>query len=72
VQELLRGALLATHLKYTVVLARRVDQKFGFMNGQGEGLFAINVLTGLHGLNGRNGMPMVWSGDDNGVDIRTR
>ena len=40
-----------------------------FTQGPGQGLFTIDVLTTAGGFNTDEGVPVVWCGDDDRVDI---
>ena len=42
-------ALLTSGLEDRVVLSGHLDHRLAFLDGQGEGFFAVNVASGLHG-----------------------
>ena len=41
----------------------------GFVDGVGHRLFAIDVLASFHGIDAHLGMPVVWRGHHNGVNV---
>ena len=63
-----RTALVA-HLHHTVVFQGRADQQFVFRRVMARRLLEIDMLAGLHGHDGRGGMPVVGHGDHHGIDI---
>src|SRR5262245_24937999 len=67
--ELLGGALLAAGLDDAVVLAGCLDHRPPLGDGQAERLLAVDVLAGLAGVDGDQGVPVVGHGDDDGIDV---
>ena len=52
--------------------AEGIDHDARFVNREGNGLLAVDVLTGLCGHRRDDRMPSVPRGDQDGIDIRTR
>ena len=67
--EFAAGALLAADLKNAGVAVDGVDQVFGFADGEGERLFAVDILAGGAGGGGEQAVPVIGRGDEDGVDF---
>jgi hypothetical protein len=52
--------------------AKGIDHDARLVNRQGNGLLAVDVLTGLCGHRRDDRMPSVPRGDQDGIDIRAR
>src|SRR5574344_202192 len=65
------GTLLAAHLHNAVVLTYGFFYGKTFGDGVGQRFLTINVFTGLAGIDGHEGMPMVGSSYFDGVDVMT-
>ena len=63
------GALLRAGLDDAVIFAGGGDHLAAFPNAVAYGLFDIDMLAGLTGPDGHEGVPVVWGGDDKGVDV---
>src|SRR5262245_19840158 len=66
---LVTGGRLRADLDDAVCGLGRLVKPLGLLDGASHGLFAINVLAGLHRLDGDRRVPMVGRGDDHGVDV---
>ena len=55
------ASLLGAYLENPSGFLGYLADLLALLDGKGEGLFAINVLACLHGLNGDSGVPMVRS-----------
>ena len=64
------ATLHRTGLEHAAVLLLRGDDLAGLVNGEREGLFAVDVLAGLHRLDGDVGVPVVRRRDADHVDGR--
>ena len=64
-------ALLGAGLPDDIGLANGVAHEAAFGDGEGEGLFAVDVFAGAGGGDGVEGVPVVGSGDLDGVDVWT-
>ena len=62
-------ALLATGEESDLVIVHRFDHRPSFLDGQGNWLFAVNVLFRPGGQDGWFPMPMVGGCDEHGVDL---
>src|SRR5262245_9948930 len=63
-----RTAVLRADLHHAVVFARRFDHSAAFPDIVRWRLLDIDVLTGLAGTDRSRRVPVIGSGDDNGVD----
>ena len=63
------GTLLRSHLHHAIVLARGFHHQDAFVNGVADGLFNVNILAGLAGLNHHQRVPVVGSTHDDDIDI---
>ena len=63
------GALLAAGLEDAVVLAGRLDHRLAFLDGEREGLLAVDVAAGLHRGDRGQGVPVVDRADRDGVQV---
>lgn len=63
-----RGELVA-HLADELIFGGGVAKRAGFMDGAGEGFFAIDVKPKLHGRHGNGGVHVVGGSDEDGVEI---
>ena len=63
-----RGAALATHLHDAIVFPRRRDDLPGLEHVVRARFFHVDVLAGLAGPDGLQGMPVIRAGDGDGVD----
>ena len=63
------GALLAAGLEDLAGRADGLDQGLGLGDGQRQRLLAVDVLAALQRLDGHQGVPVVGSGDGDGVDV---
>ena len=52
-----------------LVLLHRVDDRLGFLDRLGHGLFAIDVLPRGCGINGHLGVPVIGRSDADDVDV---
>ena len=66
--EFAAGALPGAGLENGLRLALRLDDFQRLFDAVGEGLFAIDILAGLHRLDGHVGVPVVGRDDDDHVD----
>ena len=71
-REVVYGALLEAPLEDPIMAAERIDQYARFVNREGDGLLAVDVLPGLRGHRRDDRMPSIARGDQDGIDIRTR
>ena len=62
------AALLGAALDDAVVLACGFDEFAAFPDVVGDGFFHIDILTGLHGPDGGEDVPVIAGGDDDGID----
>lgn len=60
---------LAAACADAIVLARGLDDQTGFLKGQSQGLFAVDVFTGAASLDGDLRVPVIGSGADDSVDV---
>lgn len=67
--EVFARALLAACLDDPLVFAGGVDDGPTLFDGEGEGLFAVDMLAGFTGIDGDAGVPVVRGGDDDRVDV---
>lgn len=67
--EFAGGALHGAGLEDATVFAYGIDQGSGFVDGLGEGFFAVDILASFGGENADEGVPMVGGGHDDGVDV---
>ena len=70
--EVVDGALLEAPLENPIMATEGIDHDPRFVNRQGNGLLAVDVLTGLCGHRRDDRMPSVSRGNQDGIDIRTR
>ena len=63
------AALLGAGLPDDIGLANGVTHEAAFSDGEGEGLFAVDVFAGAGGCDGLEGVPVVGGGDLDGVDV---
>src|SRR4030095_14753088 len=66
------GALLTAGLQHALVLAHGFDAELRLADGQREWLLAIHVFARLARFDDQSGVPVIWRGDDDGVDIFAR
>lgn len=66
---LVRGSGLGADLKDPLGLLHRIGQVLGLGDGVAHGLFQINVLALVHGLQSHPGVPVIGGGDDDGIDL---
>ena len=71
-REVVYGALLEAPLEDPVMAAEGIDHDPRFVNREGHGLLAVDVLPGLCGHRRDDRMPSVPRGDQDGIDVRTR
>ena len=64
-----RASLLHTHLQDAVVLADGAHQGRPLLGQRGHGLFHVNVLAGLAGVDGDLGVHVVEGRHDDAVDV---
>ena len=67
--EVLRRPLLGADRHDLVVLPRGGDHRLALGDVVADGLLAVDVLAGHHGVDRRQGVPVVGRGDDDGVDV---
>ncbi len=67
--KMLATAPLGAHLDNALMAERGFEHGAAFVNGFGQRFFDVNILAGLTGENGRQGMPMIGGGDENGVYV---
>jgi len=67
-----RADALAAHLKDSSGLASRLDDLRPIAVNVNHRLLEVHIFPGVHRVNGRLLVPMVGSGDQHGVDVRTR
>ena len=60
--------MLRAHLHDALGLALHLDHAHAFVDVVAGGLFAVDVLAGLHGPDGGERVPVVGSGDGDGLD----
>ena len=63
------AALLGADLKHALGLFQHLDDLLAFVDRERQRLFAVNILAGLHRLDGDLGMPMVRCDDGDDVDV---
>ena len=63
------GAALGPALDDSVVFEGGCGQLSAFPNGVGDGLFDVNIFTGLCGPDCGEGVPMIGGRDHDGVDV---
>ena len=63
------GALLRAHLHDAVVAARHVGHPAAFPDENGERLLDVDVLAGGAGHHGHQGVPVIGSADDDGLQV---
>ena len=63
------GALLHARLADAIVDARRLDDHRALVDAQGEGLFAVDILAGVEGVDGAAGVPVVRRCHVDGVHL---
>ena len=61
--------LLGTVLDDDLVAASRLEQQLGFAEIVATGLFYVDVLAGFASHNGCRCVPMIWSGNDDRIDL---
>jgi hypothetical protein len=64
--------LLEAPLENPIMATEGIDHDSRFVNREGNGLLAVDVLTGPCGHRGDDRMPSIPCGDQDGIDIRTR
>ena len=62
------AAALSSHLQSLATPLDRVCQKPAFTNVVTAGLFHIHVLARIEGQNGRGSMPVIRSGNEDGIN----
>jgi hypothetical protein len=62
------GAGLGAGLADAVEFEPGLFEAAAFGEFVADGLFDIDILAGLHGPNGGEGVPGIWDGDGNGID----
>ena len=67
--DVLATAPLRTHLHDALVALGRLEHGAAFVNGLGQRLLDIDVLAGLAGEDGRQGVPVVGRGDEHHVHV---
>jgi hypothetical protein len=60
---------LRANLDDALVFARRVPHPLAFLDRLGKRLFDVDIFAGLACKDGLDGMPVVWRGDDHGIDV---
>ena len=70
--EVVDRALLEAPLEDPIMATEGIDHDPRFVNREGHGLLAVDVLTGPCGHRRDDRMPSVPRGDQDGIDIRTR
>ena len=68
--ELRPAALHRAGLEHAAVFRLRGNHLASLVHAEREGLFAVDVLAALHGLDGHVGVPVVGRGDAHHVDRR--
>jgi len=68
-EVVLTRALLHADLTDAVVYAGGFNDVRPLFDGKGERLFNVDVFAGVESIDGATGVPMVWGGNENGVDI---
>ena len=63
------GPLHGSNLKDSTSLLHDLFDEFAFIDGQGQGFFAVDVLTGQHGFDGDFRVPVIGGGDHDGIDV---
>ena len=63
---------LAAHLHDAAGLFLRLHHAAAVADLLHHGLLAVDILAGIHGVDGDFGMPVVGRGDEHGIDIRPR
>ena len=54
---------LITHLHNALRAERRLEHKFAFLDRAGERLLHIDVLSGIHAVDGYVGVGVIWRTD---------
>ncbi len=67
--ELVLGGEVGADLEDLPVLPDGVPHLDGLLHREGHGLFAVDMLSGVHGGDGDGGMPVVRRGDEDRVDV---
>ena len=65
----LKSHPLVAHLGGDLGVSRRLAKRPGFVDGASQRLFTIDVLAGFDGRHGRDGVNMIGSRHDDGVNI---
>jgi hypothetical protein len=63
------AALLQAHFEQPSTTLTFRNQSRAFFDGVADGFLQIHVFPCAHCLNSRNGMPVIWSGNDHGIDV---
>ncbi len=66
------GSLLGAVLEHHSMSVHRFHQRTALLHGVGDRFFQIDILAGTDRRQGEQRMPMVWRGDRDSVDVRTR
>ena len=69
--KLARAALPSADLDYSFVPPVRFDHRLSLHDVVTQGLFNVDFLTGLRGVDELDGMPVIWRSDDDRIDILT-
>ena len=67
--EIRDGPPLGAGLEHPAVTPHRLVERLAQCDGDAAGLLAVDVLAGLHGQDGTQGVPVVAGGDQHGVDV---
>jgi hypothetical protein len=67
--KMLRRPLLRAYLDDTIVSASRIHHSSTFIDGQRKRLFHVDVLASLAGRDHRKRVPVIGSGNDDGINI---
>src|SRR5205823_8912247 len=62
-------AALDTALNDALVAARRLDHAAALGDAKRQRLLDVDVLAGLAGVDGHQGVPVIGSADDDGVEV---
>ena len=63
------AAALRPHLAHAAEFSGPLHDHSPFLNVVAAGLFHVDIFAGLHGPYSHQGVPVIWSGDRNDVDI---
>src|SRR5260370_38874670 len=63
------AALLQAYFDQPATTPGLGNQNGAFFDGVADGFLQVNVFPGAHRVKSGNGVPVIWSRDDHGVDV---